>query len=312
MGNNASSRSRVENENVIINENDVSIFNKRINDMISNTIINNAKSCSASITELQKISFKDAKIAGDIDITIDQSQYSALTFDCLQISQVRNDIAQEVITKMMADLTENNKSDVLDKLNAIAKAKQETQGLPMSLANSSSTDTEVINKTRVENISRTNINEIIQNSVCNNFTSNDISNAIASVHSSQEANFENIDVGGKLVVAISQKQGSELVFKVIQTADIGNKITSDIINNLGIKKETTNATTTAQDVSSTGDSTNKSSDIFALGIGAISDFFSNLFKPENLMLFLSIACAIVIIIALGIYAYKKFGKKTDT
>ena len=43
-------------------------MNKSVNNFVSNTIVNQASACSASITQLQKVDFSNMKVAGDFNL----------------------------------------------------------------------------------------------------------------------------------------------------------------------------------------------------------------------------------------------------
>jgi len=309
MGNKASSRSRVENETVVLNQTDIDICNQNINSIVTNSIVNAASSCSASINQLQKIVIKDIKSKSDVSITTGQKQTAALTFDCINSSQIRNDIAQNIITKLMNDLTENNKTDILDKLNAISQAKQENKGLPTSLASSSSSDQEVVNKTRIENISRTHLNEVIQNSVVNNFTTNDVSSAIATVVNSQEANIQKVDVEGKVLIALTQEQGAELMLKVINKKDIGNKITNSLTTGLGVKIEKDTTSDIKKDTSAQSSATTYSADPLSSAVSDITGFLGGLFGGNSSIWTYIIIILVILCIVGALYLYFKNKKK---
>lgn len=305
MGNKASSTSRVENNLVVVNENDVSLLNTQINNLITTSIVNSAKSCSASISQIQNIKLKDIKVKDDVTITTDQTQSSVLSFECIQYSELRNDISQEIINKIMTVLTENNNVKIIDTLNAISKAKIETKGLPMSIANTSSNDQTVINNTRIEDISRTYINQVVQNTVCNNFKTEDIQNAVSNVNNQQDVSIEKVDVEGKFMAVMSQSQGAELMLKVIQKSDIGNKITTTLIGALDVKKEKTTEIDVKKDVKTESKGENESKDIFATGIDSITGFFTNLFTGKSSwMTYLFLIIIVIVIVVIIIYWMK--------
>ena len=105
-----------------VNTTDTNLLNTSVNDFISSTVSNQAKNCSASITQIQSVNIKDVTTAGDFTIDgTNQNQSSAMTFDCVQVDKFQNDIANGILTKYMDALQNNFTTDVLDKLEAKAQ-----------------------------------------------------------------------------------------------------------------------------------------------------------------------------------------------
>ncbi len=85
----SSSKSTTTNEynTTIVNNSDLQLLNKNINNFVSNTVVNQAASCSSSITQLQNVNFSHIDSAGDFTVDgVTQNQKAALTFDCVQLS----------------------------------------------------------------------------------------------------------------------------------------------------------------------------------------------------------------------------------
>jgi len=305
MGNKSSSTSRIENNTVVVNENDVKILDTKINDIITNSIINSAKVCSAAIAQLQNIKFEDVSAKEDINISTDQSQSAALSFDCVNQSELRNDISQEIINKIMTTLEESNNTKIVDTLNAIAQSKVSSSGIPSAIGSQADTNQTIITNTKTENISRTYINQEVQNSVCYNFTTNDIQSAITSVYNSQNVEFKNVSSSGSTVkIAMSQKQGAELMMKAIQKSNIGNKITTSLITDLELKKETTSTTDVDKKTSTEAKSEVESKDWVTNATDKVADFLSNLFAGKNSWLLWIIIAIVIIVVIFVIFKMK--------
>jgi hypothetical protein len=255
MGGSSSSVVTNENNTLIVNESDIKVSNKNLNDFVSNTIIKNASECSAAIKQLQTVKFNNITTKGDFNIgEINQSQNAALTFDCLQASAVRNDIAANMAQQMMSNLENKSSADVLDKLEAAAKTETASGSLSFGGASSNSEANNINNYTSVTKTKK-NIENVIKNSVANNFTSENVQKCISEVANSQNVEFQNLNIGGNMnIKAISQSQAADSMTRCIQQQDTGNKITSDALGKLGVAVKEEAATVKKTEAKATSES----------------------------------------------------------
>ena len=86
------------NEQIIINKNFISAVSETTNKQISNTIIKDAKACSADINNNQEITIKNVNTTGGFNYTSNQKQSAALTFSCVQATQVRNKAKGDIVS----------------------------------------------------------------------------------------------------------------------------------------------------------------------------------------------------------------------
>jgi hypothetical protein len=275
-GSQSSSSVKQENNQMIINKQSVSVINKQINNFVANAIVYEAKMCSASIFQNQKIIIKNLKATGDINIGVEQEQAGILNFDCIQASTVRNDIANQMIHQMMASIESSNSADVLNKLNAIAGSKAESQFSPNPFqSSSSSSNVEQIQNFKSETNLNKNLENVVKNAVAANFTSQNVQSCKSQVVANQSVEVLNAQTNAKITVAIHQQQAIQLVTKCVQTANIGNSVTNNILGTLGVK--TSDKTSTEIEASSSG-----SAESSALNKGifeSLGSIFSGLFAP---------------------------------
>ena len=255
MGNSSSSRVTNINNTLLVNENEIEIVNKNLTNQVANTVINNAKTCSANINELQRITFKNVTTAGDFNLDANQKQQAAITFGCVNANQTRTDIANNMMQEMMNSIENNNSADILSKLEAQAAASQKTGFLSTSFGSSVDSDSNnTVNFTQ-RNTNYTNLQNIIENSIANNFTTNNISDCITKVNTNQLVEGQNITVGKNVNIAVKQDQAASLFAECIQTSDIGQKITNTVISGTGVKQENISKTVQHTDISGGATST---------------------------------------------------------
>jgi len=307
MGNSSSSTVSNINNTLLVNKNDIDIVNKNLSNQVANTVINNAKKCSANINQLQSVKFKNITVAGDFNLNADQKQQAALTFSCVNADNTRADIANTMMQEMLSSIQNNNSSEVLSKLEAQAAASQKNGFLSTSFGNSTSSDSNnTVNFTQM-NTNNTHLQNIIENSIVNNFTTNNISNCISQVNNNQLVDAQQIVVGGNANIAIKQDQAATLFAECIQTADVGQKITNSVMTAVGVK---------AENISKTVEKTEMKAEATASQVNAGFDLLASL-APCLAMVggpiigcILCCICCCVVLLAVFVLP-KLMGKKSD-
>lgn len=294
----SSSKSKVKQKfnTTIINQSDVDILNESVNNLIANTIINQASMCSASVYQLQNVDLSGMNISGDLNIdSISQEQSTTITFDCVQVSQFQNEMASNIVNEYLNAIKQSFTADAMTQIlsNADAVSEQQFGGI-----GSSSSNSKVKIDYNFENITQTsqNLQNIVKNSITNNLDLNDIQNCIASIKSNQQIVLANTKVGGNVTIgAISQKQASSLITSCIQKRNNSNEMTTQILNQLGIEVETQSETKTQTESVAKAKSKSKNKGIFE-GVGSMfSGIIGSLSNPYSLVSLIVVAIVILII-----------------
>ena len=281
MGSSSSSTSNQKYNTNIVNITDTNILNKSVNNFTANTVVSKASECSASISQLQTVDLSGMKIGGDLNIgEVDQSQSSAMTFDCLQVDTFQNDIANGVMSSYMDSLKNGFSSDTLDKMDATAGASAKGSFGSTGQVNTKS-NTNVDYNFNSKNETHTNIQKVVENAIQNNLSMESVKKCIAQVKSSQVVTAAGTEVTGSVNIgAIRQNQAATLMAECTQKQDDGNKITNAIAQELGVTIDNTNSVkkSTSISTSATAESVNNGAgealgSVFA-GIGSM---FGNIF-----------------------------------
>lgn len=331
MGNKSSSTSNQKYDTAYVNTTDTKLLNKSINSFASDVVSNQAQNCSAGITQLQEIDIRG--ITGDGDVVIggsDQSQTSNVTFDCVQVASIKNDIGNGALTKYMDALENNFSTDALDKMEAVAatSSKNSLGGFGSSSSNSKAN---VDYQFKSTNTTRTNIENVVKNSIQNNLSMESIANCISSVISKQSYKLKDIEskTGSVTIGAISQTQGATLMTNCLQTADNGNKITNAVAAELGVtldntssQKKTTEIKTTAvaesanegvgeaakQTLEGAGDAAKQTLEGVSTVVSSVGDLFSEMYVPCIIFVILLV---VVGIIAAFVFKYSQGGQSNS-
>ena len=308
MGNSSSSTVTNVSNTLLVNKNDIDIVNKNLTNQVANTVINNAKKCSANINQLQSVKFNNVTVAGDFNLNTNQKQQAALTFSCVNADQTRSDIANNMMQEMLSSIQNNNSAEVLNKLEAQASASQKNGFLSTSFGNSTSSNSNnTVNFTQM-NLNNTHLQNAIENSIVNNFTTNNISDCISQVNNNQLVDAQNIVVGGNANIAIKQDQAASLFSECIQTSDVGQKITNSVMNLTGVKAENISKTvaTTEMKGEASASQVNSGFDLLA----SLAPCLASLGGP---IIGCIICCVVCCVICIAIFVLPKmFGGKSDT
>lgn len=296
----STSKSSVENINdqTIITKNEVNQLSKQINESIANTIVKNASMSQALVSNQQDISMGNIVASGKgskVDITTDQKQQATVDLSAVNITSATNQSAGTIMNSTLAWVKNNNSTDVVTKMEAAASAVSKTE----FLAPPSKGEASVINKniltTDTSNIQ--NISNILENQVENNFTTETMQEAIASVQNKQKLSTGNIIAteGGEINLNFTQEQVAKAMVETLSKMDTTNKIINNTLQSCGVTVDQSNEVTSATDQA--GDAA-AAAEGQGLG-GLLSSLFSGLMAP------IIIGAVIVIVIILFlIYMFK--------
>lgn len=219
-----------ENNQITVNKSFLKSVSENINSQISNTIVNDAKGCSADINNNQAITIKKLNIKGSFKFDSNQKQTAALTFSCVQATAVRNKASSNILADLTNNLASNATSEAISLLDS--KAEQEAKS---GFGATGTIDQEIKIKQRNTSNSTNDVNKditnVFENIIENNFSSETVSKCISQVNNSQNLTIEELNIDDKAIIAIDQDQAADVIAKCIQESDIGG----DIINSAQTK-----------------------------------------------------------------------------
>lgn len=289
-----------QNNTTIANNFNAKSVSEQINQQISNTTINSAKRCSSDINLQQAVNIKGLNVRGDFDFRTNQKQRAALTFSCVQSSEVRQSAGAEIITAFAQGISTSASSEALSAMQSAAQsqAKQGFGGIGYS---SSDTNVNTISNVKVDNNTNIDIHNLVKNIVENNFTSEDVQACTSQANNSQSVSIAEVNIGGNAVIAVDQDQASEIISNCLQESSIGNNIVNNVLTKLGIQVESSNITKTASKSEAKSESKADTQGI-GDGIGDIFRGFGDMFKsPYMLMCCCCCFLVIGIIVLVGGY-----------
>lgn len=286
-------------DTTVINKSDISLLNETINEFTTNTVVNQAANCSSTLTQSNIIEVSNVDAEGDIIIEdVAQDNTGKVSFDCIQKSSFSNEIANGILTKYLDNLNTKYTTDALDKLNAQAASSSSSGFLSTG---SASSDTEINTDYKFTNITNTrkNIQNVVRNSIVNNLNLNDVQDCVNTLKAKNVIAIENSATQGKILIRrIEQRNATDLLTKCIQEKNNSNKITGNLITDLGL---------TVVDDALLKKSTEISSEASAVAAvtGPLQDLgsmFSGIFGSLSGWVIPCVICSICIVSVLGVVA----------
>jgi len=314
MGNTESRTSiKQVNDTLTVNQNSFNSSVQQLNKNISESTMNDAKSCSAKANNNQSITVKDWTTKGDFRFSAKQGSEAAVMLSCIQTDDVIQTAGSQMIANITDDIVNSSDNQILQQLESRARsqANQEPGAIGQSKA---ITNIDTTNISKTINQSAINISKLVENVVENKFTKNTISDCIASAGTNQDISFSNMTVGGDTEIVLEQSAVAEAVANCIQQTKTSNNILNSVASELGVKVVNDNRNVTAQENRASAESSAKSTGIFQsigqmwsgiitsiLGEGGIGGMMAS---PGGLI-FSIVSCIILIvgaIVAVQMYA----------
>lgn len=295
-----SSNSTVKNVNnqTYINKSQVDILNKQITNQIANTQMNNASKCGANMIQDQQITISNITAAGPITINdINQFQNNSISFSCSQNQQARTAIANQLYQEMINNLQNSNSTNIMAELEAQA-ATNVKNGFASWGGGSSHSDTDNTVNWNVQNSTFQELQNVIENSIENNFTANNLAECNNSVTQNQLLDINNVhSTGGSVWIGnINQQQASNSYVQCIQNQGVAQEITNVILNATSTKVEddTSNSGSSTQKGSATAETINNGP------FESLGEMFSSIFSGLGSLFNNTRASSIVCVIICGL------------
>ncbi len=249
MGNNTSSQSSIVNDQLIVNENNMKIFNENINKSVLNFAEKNTKTCDNTSSASQSVVNDFGNVKGDFVIgavTLDMK--TDVATKCFQSTDFRMDLMKEIAQKMVNDITDNMSQSAKTDLAAKAAAVKKTEFLSMpSFMDNTNSNSSVVNKTDQRNITNTNLTNIVANITEQTITKDFVNKCVNKNSNNQSVLNKANDVGGSVRIGdVNFKLDSKAVMECLQMdkqiQTIAEKATAEMGLKLVTSKDAKNET----------------------------------------------------------------------
>jgi hypothetical protein len=262
MGQSSSSSSQTVTNNTV-NQDYMNTLNKTIMNSAVNTMVNNASSCSSAVNQNNSCDMSGSTVSGDFNFTSNQTNDAKIDFSCIQVDSTTNEMNSAMVASMLAEMMALNGTDGAAQLNTAADSSNTSGFGSTGGSSSSSTNTNVTNNVTNETI--VTVENIFEQNLTNNFTSNTVNECIGKTTQSNSTDLSNIDVNGNATVECFQSNTLEQVQECKQLSDAINTTTQQVLQELGMEMVTVDTTSSTTESIATAQSENVST-------GPIQDF----------------------------------------
>ncbi|VBB18284.1 hypothetical protein YASMINEVIRUS_747 [Yasminevirus sp. GU-2018] len=298
-GGSSKSTVNISNNVLMVDKNAITISNKQINDLIVNTIVNNAQTCSGSVFSQQDIVMKSVYSKGDFAPQINMKSKVYLDLKCVNVADVRDMTSTQMISDLMAGLQSNTNQEALAKMGAIAKSESSSGFLSiMSAPSNSDSNVNLTNRYTMLKDYQKNIVNSVSNTLTKTFTTNTVANCIASAVAQQNVQMVGIQTEGAFKPVISMDSATSVLSSCINQNGVANVITQDLVNKFGIQTIDTTKQEASSDQTGGAEASAK--------VGGLEDLFSS----QNLLILLGglAGLTVLVLIVMMVSSYTKSTK----
>lgn len=297
MGN-ADSKTKVTNDitNTTINQNIVNDLNKTLMNVSTDTLIKNASDCSSTVSQNNSCKVGDVTNATNFSLNPQQSNNLGVNFTCVDVNKSTGDMNSSMLQNLVTQMKSLNGTDSAAALNTVADSSASSGSFS---ANSAKSGTTVNNKVsnNVTNETITNIQNIFEQNLNNNFNSDTVKTCIGKTTQSNIAEAGNISNVENVDVSCVQTNTAEQVQKCEMLSEAINKSVNSTLSELGLTvvSEADTKSTTTSDTTATSSATVTSpiTELFD-GIAKVLGVSTGLFY---------IICSVVVVVIIGLLIY---------
>ena len=292
MGQSSSSSNQTVNNNTV-NQDYMNTLNKTIMNSAVNTMVNNASSCSSAVNQNNSCDMSGSTVSGDFNYNSNQTNVAKVDFSCIQADSTANEMNSAMIASMLAEMKALNGTDGAAQLNTAADSSNTSGFGSTGGSSSSNTNTNVNNNVTNETI--VTVENIFEQNLTNNFTSNTVNECIGKTTQSNSTDLSNMDIGGNANVSCIQTNSLEQIQECKQLSDAINTTTQQVLQELGMEVVAVDTTSSEIESTSTATSENISTGPIQDMGNAISGILSSVFGLASLE-FLGPICGIICLI----------------
>ena len=300
MGKSKSKSSQTITNNTI-NQNTIDTLNKTIMNSAVETMINNASSCSSAININNSCDMSNTKIVGDFTFNGNQTAQAKVNFNCIQANETSADMATSMMSSMIAEMKSLNGTDAAAQLNTASQSSNKSGFASMPSGSSSDSKVNVTNNVTNDTIS--NVKNIFEQNLNNNFTANTVNECIGKTNVSNTQDLSNMDIEGNVKIECIQTASVEQVQNCKQLSSAIQKTTMATLQELGLTVETESSTGSSTESTVTSKSENVATGPIEEAGNAISSIIGSLGMAYMGPIVGSVVIVCVCVILLGVLGF---------
>jgi hypothetical protein len=290
-GSKGSSKNTIINNT--INNNTIENLNKTVMNAGVDVLVKNANMCSSAVNQNNLCSVGDVNIVGgDFTYESNQSNDAKVNFSCVNTSEASSEMADTMVRNMMGELDTLSNTEAGASLNAAAMAEN-TSGFGSSGSSDASSANNVTNK--IKNDTRVTIQNIYENNLNTNFTSDTVNECIGKTTQSNIDELGNINIeDGNASLKCVQTNTLEQVQECKQLSEALNKSMRESMDELGFTVSSDNTATSETEATSESESVNVSTGPIQDVMDGISGILNGLLAMMGLPFILSLLAVCLI------------------
>lgn len=261
--------------NNTVNQNYINTLNKSIMNSAVQTMVKNASSCSSAINQNNSCNMSGSKINGNFDFSGNQNNVANVDFSCIQASKTSADMKSQMIANMTSQMRALNGTDSAILLNNSTQSLNNSGFGSTGGSSSATSKTNSINNITNDTVQK--IENIFEHNLSNNFSSDTVNECIGKTSQSNSLDLSNINIGGNANVQCFQANSLKQVQECKQLSDAISKTTQQTFQELGLKTDITNQTSSFTDSNVSSASENISSGPIQDLSNGIGDIIGSIF-----------------------------------
>ena len=237
MGGSSSKSNIYQEANMVnINRSDITAVNKKVNDLSTEVVMNQAKSCGQGLVQDATIKVKGVRTKGKFVFRNKVDQDSLMSFKCINATEISNEIGNKMQQELMNAVDTNVDQEALAKMASAAKAKAASGSLSVPWGSSESQNnlTQIVNNTNITDTKKV-IKNIVENKISNSFKSDDVQKCFAQVNQNSDVAIMDIDAEEGVEIMNDVSQTTEMVTDCLQKTITDNKVIDDIADVMGVR-----------------------------------------------------------------------------
>ena len=298
MGANSSVINEVTNNTYNISDTAVKVLNQNINSAVSNSMVKAAQNCSSSLFNTQNIDISHIKVNDNFDFeNVTQAVKDSVTFSCIQNNQIKNISNDAIVSELMSQMSLKFTNAALSEIAQAGAARAAAGGIP-GLSQSANSNVSNIIFNNVHNEVNTNITmeQIVKNTVEQNFNAETVANCISAANTNQTFTFQYSEFGGNLdISSFTQDIANESLTTCAQENSIVNQTTAELLTNLGFKIDQENNNFGSYASNQKGGSETETSGPLAGLWGTLQSLIGNYSESIIVVVVLSCICCMFIL-----------------
>lgn len=308
MGGNISKTLSEQNVNInTINKSEINAYSETL---YSTSVDSTVKVCNIHASEVSAenlVELHKLKSAGDVNLTVDQSNAAQVKFTSEVVEEIKNEIDASITSQLTNDIMSSVDSSVAMDLIGKAASNVDKGWGAMNFGDQQQTEVKTNLNINTENNIKTNIENIVEMVVNYSLNTESINKCMSKTTTSNGFKVFSAEAGGDINLQLTQKNEVESITDCFTSVEIINSLVSNLLGAVGITVEDDMTQDVKGSSESGAESITSSQGVggaFAEAAEGIGNMINSAFKSTQ-YIFIAVALCVccVLIIAVVVIGY---------